>query len=106
MHRRTKPKVHIVVAVQAGEHLTDLPAERPHQRHFGRLHDGDVDATVTGAGRDLQSDPSGADDRQRSTFGQQRIQRRCVVDGTQVMHSVCVGARDRRPAWLRSGGQQ
>ena len=95
-----------MVAVQIGEYLTELAAERSHQRQFGHLDDGDVDAAFAGTGSDLEADPPAADDRQRRTFGQNRIQRIGVVDGAQVMHAVGVGARDRRPARLRPGGQQ
>ena len=64
LHRGAEPQVHPVVAVQLGENLGDLPSERGQQRQFGHLHDRDVDAAVSGAGGNLQTDPSATDDRQ------------------------------------------
>ena len=89
-----------------GEHLADLAAERGQQRKLRHFDDRDVDAAVSGTGGDLEADPSAADDGQRTTFGQCRIQRVGVVDGAQVVHAVGVCAGDRRPARLRAGGQQ
>ena len=106
LHGCTQPKVHTVFAVERGEHLADLAAERGQQRKLRHFDDRDVDAAVSGAGGDLEADPPAADDGQRRTFDQCRIQRVGVVDGAQVVHAVGVCAGDRRPARLRAGGQQ
>jgi hypothetical protein len=95
-----------VVAVQRGEHLADFAAEGGQQRKLRHFDDGDVDAAIAGAGGNLETDPSAADDGQRRTFGKRRIQRVGVVDGAQVVHAVGVCAGNRRPAGLRAGGQQ
>ena len=93
-------------AVERGEHLADLAAERGHQRKLRHFDDRDADAAVSGTRGDLEADPPGANDGQRGTFGQCGIQRIGVVDGAQVVHAVGVGAGDRRSARLRASGQQ
>ena len=64
LHRCPEPKVDAVFAVQGGEHLADLAAERRHQRQLSHFDDGDVDAAVSGTGGDLEADPPTADDGQ------------------------------------------
>jgi hypothetical protein len=81
LHGCSQPKVDTVFAVQGGEHLADFATERGHQRKLGHLDDRDVDAAVSGAGGHLQADPTAADDGQRRTFGQHRIQCVGIVDG-------------------------
>ena len=84
-----------MVAVQVGEHFADGFAERGHQRLLGGLDDGDVDTALTGAGGHLQADPSGAHHGQRRPFGQNGIQRRSIVERTQIVDSGGIGSRYR-----------
>jgi hypothetical protein len=58
-----------VVAVQRGEDLADLAAERGHQWKLGHFDNRDLDAAVPGPGGDLETDPSTADDGERRTLG-------------------------------------
>ena len=92
--------------MQGGEHLADGFAECGHQRLFGGLDDGDVDAALTGSGGHLQADPPGTHHRERRALGQNGIQRLGVVVGAQIVDPGGVGSRYRWALRRRSGRQQ
>lgn len=69
-HAHAEFELHAVAAMQVGEPRSDLLADHAVQRRRLGLDDGDLDPMGPGRGRDLQADPSGADDDDSATGDQ------------------------------------
>ena len=65
LNGRPESQIDAVIAVQLGEHLGDLAAERAEQWQLGRLDHGDLRAALPGIGGHLETDPATAYDRER-----------------------------------------
>ena len=95
-----------MVGVDVAIDRADLGAEHALERDRERVDDGDVEAALSGGGRDLGADPAGADHDDRAAAVQPLTQKVGVLDGAQVQHAVERCAGDGKAARLGAGGEQ
>ena len=105
-HRLAEPELHAVLAVQVGEHLAQLGADRAVQRGRLRLDHRHLAAGLAGRRRRLQADPARAHGDHPPAAAEGGREPLRVADGPQVQHAVPVGPGYVQPAWRRAGGQQ
>src|SRR3954451_2350487 len=76
-----------MVAVHVAVDGANLCAKHTFEGHRERVDDGDLEPALTCGGRDLGTDPAGADDDDLAPAVQSLTQGVGVPDGTQVEHA-------------------
>ena len=101
-HAAAEPQVHAVVPVQGGEDLGHTVTEHPVQGEGSRLEDRHGDAVRPRRRGDLQADPTGADDHQRTAGLDGGLDPLRLGHVAQVEHTVEVAAGHLDPVARRS----
>jgi hypothetical protein len=87
-----------VVGVNVAVDRADIDAQHTFERDGHRIEDGDFQAALACRGRDLGTDPAGADDHDCAAAAEALAQRVGVRDASQVEHAVQISAGNREPS--------